>query len=124
MTTAPVGLVLISATASVGSPVALAGGAAVATPAGVQAVGAVGNLIATGAAWVVPGGVSASGAVGTPVASGGAAVAAVAYPVGLVGFWSVGTPTINTTGIETVSGAATRPSRRAPRYQTGARHAR
>ena len=119
----------VSATASVGSPVALAGGAAVATPAGVQAVGAVGNLIATGAAWCVPGGVSASGAVGTPVASGGAAVAAVAYPVGLVGYWSVGTPTINTTGIDTVSGAAARPSRlqvsnRAPRYQTGARHAR
>ena len=119
----------VSATASVGSPVALAGGAAVATPAGVQAVGAVGNLIATGAAWVVPGGVSASGAVGTPVASGGVAVSAVAYPVGLAGFWSVGTPTINTAGIEAVSGAVTRSSRiqvsnRAPRYQTGARHAR
>lgn len=80
----------VSASASVGTPVAVAGASipATALPAGISAVASVGAASATGAARALPAGVGAFASIGQLIASG----AAWAYPAGVQASASVGLP--------------------------------
>ena len=72
---------------------AAGGTPATVNPAGVSATGSVGTPVATGAAVATPVGLLATTSVGTPTATGGSSIAATALPVGISAVTAVGQPT-------------------------------